>query len=231
MGKRLDPQALGAFVAALEKGAHVIAAAEMAGAAASSFYRLRERCAAFAAAWDEAVAKSSGPMLIAGANKRKLQKRRSRRLRFTRERKEAFLAHFAATCDATASAEAAGVSPDTVSKHLGSDPAFAQGWQAALETGYRLLEAELVAQQRAAQAAYSIAPDMDAAARAKDFERSIQLLAQWRRKDGSLGRRASPKADGRQRWSFEEALEALEKKLRAFSSRSGKADGASGPGA
>ena len=215
MGKRIEPRALGAFVEALERGAHVLEATKAAGVAASSFYRLRKRDPAFAEAWDEAVAKSNAPVLIAPGNGRKLQKRRTRRIRFTRERKERFLAHFAATCDATASAAAAGVCASTVDKHLASDPLFAEGWQAALETGYLALEAELVAQRRAAHRAYRVSPDQDAAGAAKDFDRSLQLLTAWRRKDGSVGRRP-----GRpQRSDIETARARLEKAMRILGIR------------
>jgi hypothetical protein len=219
MGKRLGPRALGAFVCALERGEKVVEAAEKAGFKPSSFYRRRHADGGFAAAWDEAVSKSAGVMLIAAANGRGLQKRRTRRVKFTRERKEQFLAHFAATCDQTASAEAAGVSRSTVDKHLASDAPFAEAWQRALEAGYRLLEAELVGRQRAAQERYRVEPDAEAAAQAKDFDRSVQLLTLWQRKDGRIGRRDPNRGDVRQRWTFDEAIDALAKKLRAFGVR------------
>ncbi len=227
-GKRMGPRALGTFVRALERGDTVLEAARKAGVHASSFYRRRQSCPGFAEAWDEAVSRSDAPLLIAAGNKRRLQKRKSRRIRFTRDRKEKFIAHFAATCDQKASAEAAGVCASTVDKHLARDPEFAAAWQAALEVGYAALEAELLRQQRAAheahrqrpEPAYRVAPDPEAAAAAKDFERSLQLLIAWRRRDGRIGRRDSPSGDPRQRWSFDEAMALLEKKLNALAARS-----------
>ena len=219
MGKRAAPRVWGAFVVALERGLLVREAAAQAGISPAAAYARRRRCAAFAAAWDEAVARSTGVLLIEGGNGRMLQRKKVRRTRFSRERKEIFLSHFAATCDAKAATEAAGVCKATLYVHLRNDRIFASAYQEALEIGYRTLEAELLAQQMETLAGYRIEPAADAGAAAADpksFERSLQLLAQWRRKDGRIGPRDSPRPGRGQRWSFEDALAAVEKGLKQF---------------
>lgn len=221
--ERARARAMAGFVAALEKGAHVIAAAQAAGVHVSTPYRWRKEVAGFAEAWEAAVEESALPVLIAPANGRALQKRRTRRVRFTRERKEKFLAYFAATCNAAASADVAGVCIDTVWKHLQSDPAFAEAYDAALGTGHQILRAEMVAQQRATQEAYKIAPDPDAAPRlrsgqaedrAADFERNLKLLESWQRRDDSRARWGAKTSDprargrpGRNWWDEEPSIE------------------------
>ncbi|TMJ19969.1 MAG: hypothetical protein E6G92_09490 [Alphaproteobacteria bacterium] len=224
---------MAAFVAAVEGGALIADAARAAGVALSTLYYRRDRDPAFAAAWAEAVVKSGGPVLVLGQCGRRYQKQRSRRMRFTRERKQAFLDHFAGSCNLAAAAEAAGVSVDSVYDHLMNDPAFAQGFEAALQTGYRLLEAETLQQQRAAQEAYRIRPKSGAGF-AQSFERSLQLLREYKSggADGRIGRRAPKRV--RERWTFEEAMAALEKKLTAFERnerRRGKAAAEEGPAA
>lgn len=210
MRRGIGSREMGAFVSALEQGAGVVDAAAGAGFALSSFYRLRRRDAGFARAWDEAVATSAGVMLVAPGNGRALQKRRTRRVRFTVERKEAFLAHFAATCDAKAAAEKADVCASTVDKHRQRDAAFREAWDEALQTGYRTLEAALLAEALSARARYRVAPDPDAVR--PGFEQALKLLDRYARPGGEVGpRRRRPEAE--RRWNFHEAVAALEKRL------------------
>jgi hypothetical protein len=55
---------------------------------------------------------------------------------------------------------------------------------------------------------------------AHEFDRVMKLLARWERKDGRLGPRAV--SHGKQRaWTFEEAIDALDRKLRALGLRRG----------
>lgn len=216
--KTLTPAAMAAFITALEGGALVEAAAAEAGVALSTLYCRRERDAGFAAAWDEAVAKSAGPVLVWNQARRRYQKQQSRRVRFTRERKQAFLDHFAGSCNLEAAAAAAGVSADTVYEHLRRDPAFAEGFQEALALGYTLLEAEAAGQMRAEQEKYRLSPDADAAAIARSFDQCLQLLRQWKRRDGTLGPR-SVSHGHLVKWSFDDAFGALEKRLQAFGLR------------
>jgi AcrR family transcriptional regulator len=89
---------------------------------------------------------------LGGSRGRRLQvrtprgarKAKPRRNGFTDKRKELFLSHFAATCNAKASARAAGVANTTVYQHRKSDAAFREAWNEALDQGYARLEAELV---------------------------------------------------------------------------------------
>lgn len=213
--KTLTPQAAGTFVAAVRGGARIEDAAAAAGVAMSTLYCRRERDPAFAATWDEAVAISAGPELVWSPARRRYQLRRGRRIRFTAERKQIFLDHFAGSANLAAAAEAAGVSQDSVYAHLRRDHAFAAAFEEALALGYTLLEGEALRQMRAAQQAYRIQPDPDAAAMAKSFDQCLQLLRQWKRRDGTLGPRARPI----DKWNFEDAFAALEKELTVFGLR------------
>lgn len=214
----LDGRQMAAFIGAVEGGALIEEAARAAGAALSTLYYRRERDPGFAEAWDAAVARSAGPVLVWNQARRRYQKQRSRRVRFDRDRKQIFLDHFAGSCNLADAAEAAGVSADSVFAHLRSDPAFAEGFREALAIGYTLLEAEAVRQQRSTQEAYRVSPDPDSAAMAKSFAECMQLLRQWKRPDGTLGRRQVGPGH-LAKWSFEDAFNALEKRLRAFGLR------------
>ncbi|HYI49624.1 MAG TPA: hypothetical protein VEX35_14290 [Allosphingosinicella sp.] len=208
------------FVAAVRRGALVVEAAGEAGVTVATLYRRRKACAGFAAAWDEAAAASAGPQLVCAVNGRTWQMvRGGRRLRFSRGRKQAFLDRFAATCNLALAARAAGVHPSTVHRHLARDAAFAAGFEEALASGHAALEAEGVRQGIAAQQAYRIGrgtADAEALA-AQSFERSLALLREYKRGHGRIGRRPT---DARlTKWSFQDAFQALEKRLRAFGLR------------
>ena len=79
--------------------------------------------------------------------------------RWSEEAEALFLDHLAATCNVTASAEAAGFSREAIYKRRRHDPGFAERWQAALEQGYARIEMALV--RRAADALEGFAPDPD----------------------------------------------------------------------
>lgn len=201
-------------------GATIRAAAKAAGFAVCTLYVSRAKDAVFAEAWDAAVEESARPMLVAPRAGRRWQLQRMRGNRFTRERKEIYLAHFAATCDHKASAETAGVSVHTVDDHLRRDPAFREARQEALAQGYERLEAEVLRQRLAAMAKLRVVADPAAAPElarmvAEEFERAIVLLREYRR---SLDR---PGGGGREpaKWSFEAAFVALEKELTVFGLR------------
>lgn len=219
-------------VTALLGGATVAAAAKAAGFAVQTLYNDRARCALFARAWEDAVATSARPMLVARGTGGWWQIKRLRRNRFTRARKEAFLGHLSETADVRASALAAGVSSSTVYGHRDSDPAFAAAWRAALQLGVETVEARLVAERLASLRAY--APDAAAAEAAADgagaaadpaerdleFWRMMHLLREHRR--GLAGRGARK---GRRPWlaSQAEPFAALEKELDALAARAGRA--------
>jgi hypothetical protein len=80
----------------------------------------------------------------ARGTQRALPKRRS----FTLQRRQQFLDHFAASCNATAAARAVKVSRDCVYRWRRTDAQFRAAWKDALDQGYAELEAELVRESR-----------------------------------------------------------------------------------
>jgi hypothetical protein len=208
---RIDGKAMGVFLTEIRRGARLDAAARAAGFSRSAFHRLCQRDGEFARLYADALSFSSGPRYICPGKGRPLQLRRNRRVTFTDERKAAFLSRFAGTCNFAAAAEAAGVCESTVFNHLHSDPAFAEGFRAAMPIGYMRLEAALVQRRIEAQERLkAIAPSGEPE---PEFERALKLLQRWERKDGTLGPKGKP---GKIRqWSFDEAIDALERKLKA----------------
>ena len=230
-----------AFVGALREGASREEAAAAAGRTWRAFYHQRRRDPLFDFAYrwamelnaaDErrragelAAGCSTGPdagadqgMTIAPANKRRLQKSK-RRVQFTDARKRIFLDHFAGTGDAFAAAAAAGVSYSTVFEHRRKDPVFAAGWDEALAQAYAMLEVEAVRQRLEAQRQLreGLCPTGEVA---KEFERVLQLMARYERKNGRIGMREARPGHQR-RMSFEEAFAELDRRLRSFGVRQG----------
>lgn len=248
---RVDGAVKARFLAAVAGGALLEEAARAAGVSLGGLYGARRRDGAFRAAWQEerqkaAIAASAAGgkapgrrrrlplcpacraaaerLVVTPANGRKLQKRPQRHVIFSIERQEIYLAHFAGTGDHRAAAAAACVSESTVWKKRRKDPVFAEMWQGALETAYARLEAEAVRQrlEMAERLRDAGAPVGEVAG---EFERVLKLLDRWTRKNYSLGPR-QPR-DGRlKRWSFDEAMTLLEKKLRALGYRPDYGDGA-----
>lgn len=212
--RRIDGAVKGAFVTALRRGMKLEEAARAAGVSLPGLYGARRRDRLFRDAWAEALAQSAAPHLVRANNQRGWQLRRMRNVRFTGERKQAFLAHFAGTCDATAAAQAAGVAEATVYKHRQYDPDFSAAWSEALATGYARLEAEAVRQRLAMQERVraGLVPEGEVSA---DFERVLKLLTRYERRGGGVGFHG-PRLGHTKRWSFEESLAALERKLKAF---------------
>lgn len=232
---RIDAAAKAAFIRALRCGTRREAAAAAAGFTLQGFYGARRRDPAFAAAWVEALAASAaaercpapdegpGETRIAPNNRRGLQRRRMRNVRFDERRRQLFLACFAWSCDTRAAAAHAGVSESTVSLHRRTDPAFAAEFREALDHGYDLLEAEALRQRLEAQRRLRAAMDRSAAGdappvapdMAAEFERVLKLLARWDRKRRAPDRQAQP--DGRRKvWTFDSAIELLDKRLKAL---------------
>ena len=195
------PAQMAAFVAAVRGGALVEAAARAAGVAISTLYWRRKRDPLFASAWDLAVALSAGAP--------------GRRLRFGAGRRRRFLASFERSCNLLWACAETKVAPATVYRQIERDPGFERGCRAALARGVARLERELAA-ERAARArrwaSYEIEP---AGEMTKDFDEAMKLLARWDRPDGTIGPRRV--RHGRQkRWSFDEAIALLAKRLRAM---------------
>ena len=136
---------------------------------------------------------------------------------FGAEQMAAFVAAVEQGATIVAAAEAAGICVNSVYRARASDAAFAEGFEEALGIGYALLEAEALRRQRAEQEAYKIDPKADPGALALSFERTMQLLREYHRGHGRIGRRPT---DARlTKWSFEAAFGALEKRLEVFGLR------------
>jgi hypothetical protein len=143
---RIDSAAKAALLAGLREGLAREDAAAAAGFSLTGFYGARRRDPAFAADWAAALAlqpaaerrtrayAERGEDRIAPANRRLLQRRRRRHVRFTAERRELYVARLAQTCDSTAAAEAAGVHPSTARRHRTMDPVFDSACREALDS-------------------------------------------------------------------------------------------------
>jgi hypothetical protein len=230
--RRFGPADRAVVITALLDGATLAAAAKAAGFAVQTLYDARRRCPLFARAWADAVAESGRPRLVAMGTGGWWQIKKLRRNRFTRARKEAFLGRLAVDPEIGAAAAAAGVCRATVYVHRESDPAFASAWREALQLGVLTIEARLLAERRAALAAYRVIPGeaaarfgaaagpaADPAERDVEFWRMMHLLREHKR--GLAG--AVPRKGRRPtRWSFEEAIDRIEKGLAAYDAREAK---------
>lgn len=235
-GRRLvDAAAKAGFVASLRAGVARDEAARAAGFSAEAFYCARKRDALFRHAWmwalelsavDEREAQRAASLAaaacadpIAPNNRRPLQRRRMRGIKFTDARKRVFLDHYAGTADAFAAADAAGIHYSTFHKHYREDPEFAAACDEALAFAYAQLEAEAVRQRLEAQRGLREGR-IPKGEMAREFDRVMQLLARHERRDGRVARRTV--GHGRQKsWTFDEAIVALDKKLRALGLRHG----------
>jgi hypothetical protein len=240
---RISDAAKATFIDAICAGARLTDAAAAAGHSACGFQKLAKREAAFRAGWDAArkaamaamAAARAGFGLIPGEvritsnNRRIFQRRKMAHVRFDAARQALFLRHFAASCDATAAAAAAGVAESTVLLRRHKDATFAAAFQEALEEGYVRLGAEALRQRLAAQGKLRAAMERtDEVAQTRnpgedlagEFERTMKLLARWDRANEPPGVRWI--ARGRQKpMRFEEAIELLDKKLVALGVRRG----------
>jgi hypothetical protein len=240
----IDKEAKARFLAGLRAGAAREEAAAAAGFPLKSLYGARRRDPLFRLGWtwalelsasgEQAARRAGGhldpgvpagaPVRIAPNGGRLLQRRRMRWVRFTEARQQAFLDHFAGTADAHQAAEAAGVCYATVTAHRRNHPEFAALWDATLREAVAGLEAEAVRQRLEMQQRLkeNLEPKGEMAA---EFERVMKLLARWDRRDGRVGPREVH--HGRQRrWTFEEAMAALDKRLRSLGLRHGIPDSA-----
>lgn len=216
---RIDAEVKDAFLAAVRRGLRLEDAAAEAGCSLPGLYGARRRDRVFAAAWRDALEQSAfDERRIAPNNKRRLQRRKMRHVRFTDKRRAIFLSYFAGTCDAVAAAEAAGVDDTTVYKHRIRDAAFAAAFQEALEQGYVRLEAEALRQRVEAQRRIREAPGkgvLPTGEVAVEFERVMKLLDRWDRRNGRVGPRTVAPAR-RETWTFDEAIDALHKRLQSL---------------
>lgn len=137
---------------------------------------------------------------------------RSTGKRWSEEAEAAFLDHLAATCNVTASAEACGFSGAAIYARRRNDPAFAERWQAALETGHARIQMLLA--QRAIEALEGFEPDPDIPVlRPATFNEARQLIGHHRNsvEGGPRSRRqwARPRSLDEVRDSILRKLEAI----------------------
>jgi DNA-binding transcriptional regulator YdaS (Cro superfamily) len=217
------------FVAALRRGESRESAAAAVGFPLGSLYNARASDPLFRHAWEWAMdlyawyLKVGEPLppggdddtiRIAPANRRPLQRRRMNWVKFNEARQQIFLDHFAATADSAAAAAKAGVSESTVNVHARRHPEFAAVRAEALDHAVARLEAESVRQRLAVQRRLSenLEPEGEMA---QEFERVMKHLARWDRKGGGVGPRPRPPVES-QAWTFDQAIAALDKRLRAL---------------
>ncbi len=228
----IDAPTMACFLAALRRGARRAEAAHAVGFHLNALQNARVRDPLFRLAWgwaedlvaaDLSAARNAAtsadededgvPIRYASQGGRILQRRRMSWLRFTPERQRRFLDHFAGTADAGAAAQAAGVCIQTVNNHRRRDPEFAPAYQEALELAYLKLQAEALRQRHEARQRLrdGLMPEGEMS---EDFDRVMQLLRYWKRRDGGLGPR--PAGLRGRSWTFDEAMELLEKKMLAL---------------
>lgn len=223
------------FLDGLRDGVPREEAAAAAGFDLGSFYNARKRDRVFRLAWEwamelAAIDERGGELSrraaegepgdrIGSKRGRLLQRQKMRWVKFTARRQQIYLDHFAGTADSEAAAAAAGVTTHTVRAHARKHPEFEAAESEALRCAYVRLEAEAVRQRLEAQQRLSenIAPTGEIA---EEFDRVMKLLARFDRRDGRIGRREIGHSS-RQRGTFEEAIEALDRKLNALGIRRG----------
>ncbi len=222
------------FLSSLREGAGREEAAAAAGFPLASLYNARARDTVFRFAWEwaldlAAIDERGGelslrslerePARIAPKNGRLLQRQTMRWIKFTDKRQQIYLDHFAGTADSEAAAAAAGVTTHTVRAHARKHPEFEAAESKALRYAYVRLEAEALRQRLEAQRRLSenLEPTGEVA---EEFERVMKLLARYDRRDGRVARREVGHGRG-QRRTFDEAIEALDRKLNALGIRRG----------
>ena len=188
-----------AFLTALRRGALVAAAALEAKVAIATLYYWRGRDPLFAMAWESAAALSAEAP--------------GRRLRFDARRRGLFLTAFERSCNLSDACARTGIDPTTVYRLICRDPEFERDCRAALERGGAALELALAArraEEARAMRGYEIVPR---GTMTTDFEQIMTLLARYERRDGSIGPRFV-RHGRQQRWSFDDAIELLGRKLK-----------------
>ena len=150
-----------------------------------------------------------------GNQRRLLETRADRRVRFNEKRREAFLSHLAATCNVLASAEVAGVSPCTTYRIRRLEPAFRALWDEALDQGYARLEARLL---QLSEIALGDDRGIEADPRAADMDvpRIMALLRQRPSFEAGRGRGGQAARRAPQPAPIEDVAKQLIKRLKAM---------------
>ena len=172
--------------------------------------------------------RGSLPLRIIPNKNRRFQVAPTRRKLFGAKAQAEFLEWFAATCNISLAARKCGFHYRTVLRHWREDPAFGAECEAALGLGYIRLEALAV---RSATEALMRKPRRVKGDRAAPAETlamdptvALQLLREHKRGlaglPGGSGRGAKP-GPAPKRWTFDESIALLDKKLRALGARHG----------
>lgn len=161
MAKAIDAAArYRAFLSALRRTANAELAFAQSGVNRSWAYWRRRRDAGFAADWAAALAAGRErlgikppvkpvwdgvPLVLTGRfTSRERRLRRVMPTDFTDDRKRLFLRTLRATCNVSAAARAADVTPGTARRHRAMGGPFAAAWDEAIAQGRLMLEHELV---------------------------------------------------------------------------------------
>jgi hypothetical protein len=164
-------------------------------------------------------AQSKGEAIVPANNGPVQRRRNGRRHLFDRKKKEIFLEQLAASCNVTASAEAAGVNLATPYVHRMKDREFAEKWWLALEQGAAKLVALRL--QRELEQAERLALEGAMPPDERTIIDLMKLIAQMREISrelvGEKGRTGRPVEVA----SVEETCRALARRLRAFGVREG----------
>lgn len=231
----IDEESKARFVQSIRSGTSRKEAAAAVGYTLGGLYNVRARDCVFRLAWEwaldlAAIDERGGELSrstadgrpgdrIAPTRGRLLQRQKMRWVKFTDRRQQIYLDHFSGTADAKAAAAAAGVTTHTVQAHARKHPEFAAVEKEALHFAYARLEAESVRQRLEAQRRLSdnLEPTGEIA---QEFERVMKLLARYDRRDGRVAAREVGHGH-EQVGTFEQAIEALDRKLRALGVRRG----------
>jgi len=171
--------------------------------------------------------RGSEPLRIIPNKRRRLQVAPTGRKLFGEKARAEFLEWFAATCNCSLSARKIGFHYRTVLRHWREDEEFGERCEAALRMGYpRLEELALRATEEALKPKRR--PRGDRTPPAEHFRMdpmtAVQLLREHKRHlaglAGGSGRWAKPGAPPK-RWSFDDAILELDRKLLAFGARRG----------
>jgi hypothetical protein len=159
--------------------------------------------------------------IVPGKNRRLVTPRgQDRRVKFVKAKREVFLEHLAATCNVTASAEAAGVSLSAVYRCRMRDAEFRDDWALALGQGYARLEAALLRRAMQGERRTPVNGDLTVAGPDApdevDWDKGMMLLRHHQRglEDARPGTRRLP-----QRVPIEEAAARLVRRLKALGVR------------
>lgn len=146
---------------------------------------------------------------------RELQVAPTRRRLFDAAAQQLFLDHFAETCNAVASAKAAGFSYGTVYRNRANNPAFAEKWLEALRHGYDRLE-ELALSHAIVALDWTPpeapAPPQDSPLAKLDPAMALQLLREHKRGLAGIPKAGRPPDAA----TNAEVMTALVKRLKAF---------------